>query len=67
MFNKELVDTVHCFIKSCTEHTSKIDKKTDGTKIDFINIFEYSDKVKGEFELFFNRNEFYDSIQTFAS
>lgn len=56
LFNNEISNIVGEFIKSATYASSNITEETDGTALDFIEVFEKSDNVQQIFEEFFKNN-----------
>lgn len=56
LFNNKVANIVEEFTKSAVLNSSDITKETDGTNLDFIDVFEKSDSVKQIFEEFFKNN-----------
>jgi len=56
LFNDNVANIVQEFAKSAVLNSSDITKETDGTKLDFIEVFEKSDSVTQTFEEFFKNN-----------
>ena len=56
LFNEEVANIVEKFTKSAMLNSSDITEETDGTSLDFVDVFKKSDDVKQIFELFFQNN-----------
>ena len=56
LFNDKVANVVEEFTKSAMLNSSNITKETDGTLLDFVDVFKNSDNVKQIFEEFFKNN-----------
>ena len=56
LFNEEVANIVEEFTKSAMLNSSDITEETDGTSLDFVDVFKKSDDIKQIFELFFQNN-----------